>query len=100
MVRSRKGFASRTCSTGWPMMRASRAVRYASISGSSGMIREGPAPALLEMLFDLLQSFPLRFRQEERGGNEIDYSEAREQEEHGRISVITHDRQEDGGERC
>src|SRR5712664_2975461 len=48
-VRSRKGLVSRTRSIGSPMMRGSRALMYAAISGSSGMlISLQLAPALLQ----------------------------------------------------
>src|SRR5258706_5803609 len=48
-VRSKKGLVSRTRSIGWPTIRGSRALMYAAISGSSGMlISLQVAPALLQ----------------------------------------------------
>ena len=48
------------------------------------------------MLFDFFERLALGFRQEERGGDEIDHRAAGEGEEHRRIAVLADGRQEDG----
>jgi hypothetical protein len=50
------------------------------------------------MFLDFFQSFPLGFRQEKRGSDEVNHGEAGECKEHCRIAVFADGWQEDGGD--
>lgn len=52
---------------------------------------------LCEVVLDLLQRFPLRFRQEKGGGREVHDRAPCENEEHRAVAVLADHRKENGG---
>src|ERR1700694_4543695 len=57
-------------------------------------VRQLSGMTSLKMCFDLLQSFPFRFRQKHGRCNEVDYGAARKPEKHSRVAILADRRQE------